>query len=300
MKHVLKKISSVFSKGEASTAFAPKISIIIPVYNGADYLAQAIDSALAQTYKNREIIVVNDGSSDSGATEDVALSYGEKIHYITKENGGVASALNVGIQHMQGDYFSWLSHDDLYVESKLESQVKFLSGMKNKKVILYGNYDLIDADGGLIHAVKMNHDLITANRFYPVLRGAINGCSMLIPKECFVTHGLFDESLKTTQDYDLWFKMLRTEKFIHMPAVLMKSRFHDEQDSKKNPYALREANALWKMFCDDLTESEMLECETSVEAFYQGMVTFLKETPYTEAYEHAKAKLSACLKEGRL
>ena len=89
----------------------PMVSIIIPVYNGANYLREAIDSALAQTYSNFEVIVVNDGSNDGGETDRIATSYGEKIRYFRKENGGVASALNMGIKHMKGDYFSWLSHD---------------------------------------------------------------------------------------------------------------------------------------------------------------------------------------------
>ena len=77
--------------------YTPKISIVIPAYNASNYLAQAIDCALAQTYPNVEIIVVNDGSKDEGATERVALSYGDKIRYFSKENGGSSSALNMGI-----------------------------------------------------------------------------------------------------------------------------------------------------------------------------------------------------------
>ncbi len=92
----------------------PKVSIVIPVYNGSDFLREAIDSALAQTYRNIEIVVVNDGSQDDGKTEHVALSYGNKIRYFSKPNGGVASALNRAIREMTGEYFSWLSHDDLY------------------------------------------------------------------------------------------------------------------------------------------------------------------------------------------
>ena len=88
----------------------PTVSIIIPVYNGSNYLQEAIDSALAQTYPNCEILVINDGSCDEGKTEAIALSYGDRIRYFKKENGGVASALNMGIRQMTGEYFSWLSH----------------------------------------------------------------------------------------------------------------------------------------------------------------------------------------------
>ena len=86
-------------------SFLPKVSIVIPVYNGANFLREAIDSALGQTYPNIEILVVNDGSDDGGETESIALSYGNQIRYFRKENGGVATALNFGIEHMKGDYF---------------------------------------------------------------------------------------------------------------------------------------------------------------------------------------------------
>lgn len=80
----------------------PLVSIVMPVYNGGDYLKEAIDSALAQTYNNIEIIIVNDGSDDGGITEKIALSYGERVRYFRKKNGGVATALNLGIRNMRG------------------------------------------------------------------------------------------------------------------------------------------------------------------------------------------------------
>src|SRR4026207_13272 len=93
----------------------PLVSIVIPVYNGANFMREAINSALAQTYKNTEVIVVNDGSTDNGLTDAIAKEYGDKICYFRKENGGCGSALNMGIANMKGDYFSWLSHDDVYL-----------------------------------------------------------------------------------------------------------------------------------------------------------------------------------------
>src|SRR3712207_962084 len=101
----------------------PKVSIVIPVYNGSDYLKEAIDSALGQTYEDIEVIVVNDGSNDGGQTEAIAKSYGDKIRYFSKENGGVASALNFGIKNMRVKWFTWLSHDDLFSQNRIEQDL---------------------------------------------------------------------------------------------------------------------------------------------------------------------------------
>ena len=113
-----------------------KVSIIIPVYNGANYMRDAIDSALAQTYENIEVIVINDGSTDNGKTDKIARSYGDKIRYYNKKNGGVASAINYGLEKMTGDYFSWLSHDDRYLPNKVSDEISFL---EEKKLI--NNFD---------------------------------------------------------------------------------------------------------------------------------------------------------------
>ena len=120
-------------------SFDPKVSIIIPVYNGSNYLREAIDSALAQTYKNIEVIVVNDGSDDGGKTESIAKSYRNKIRYIYKKNAGVSTALNAGILAAEGEYISWLSHDDVYIPNKLEVQINYLRN-ENNPVILYSDY----------------------------------------------------------------------------------------------------------------------------------------------------------------
>ena len=126
----------------------PKVSIVIPVYNGADYMREAIESALNQTYENCEVIVVNDGSTDE--TEQIALSYGNKIRYFAKENGGVSTALNVGIEKMTGEYFAWLSHDDVYYPWKIEKQINVLRKSKAWDAIVYGNWNQLQMPGGII------------------------------------------------------------------------------------------------------------------------------------------------------
>src|ERR1700693_5429600 len=95
----------------------------MPVYNGANYMRAAIDSALEQSWPDTEVVVVNDGSCDDAQTERIARSYGERVKYISKPNGGVASALNAGIAAMSGEIFCWLSHDDRHFPEKTSRQV---------------------------------------------------------------------------------------------------------------------------------------------------------------------------------
>lgn len=266
--------------------FNPKVSIVIPVYNGSNYLREAIDSALAQTYKNIEIIVVNDGSNDSGATEEIALSYGEKIQYFSKPNGGVATALNMGIEKMTGEYFSWLSHDDKYLPEKLSTLINVLTGVEDKTTILYSDYELIDEKSSLITQITLNHEQLEEKPLYSLLRGSVHGCSMLIHKDCFEKVGGFNLGLKTTQDYDLWFRMLQKYSFKHINRYLIQSRWHTEQDSKKSPHTIKEANELWIHMMSSLTEKQRLSCENTSYLFYFQLSKFLKETPYQEAYDY--------------
>jgi len=209
----------------------PKVSIIIPVYNGSEYLTQAIDSALAQTYKNFEVIVVNDGSQDNGETESIAKSYGSKIRYIKKRNGGVSSALNTGIQKAKGDWISWLSHDDMYLPDKLEKQIAYT--LKYPKVrFIYSDYKNINESSkeeNHIHAWIPNK---TVPLFIQLLeRNPINGCTTLIHRSCFKTVGLFNESNKTAQDYEMWIKLSFKYSFHHCPIVAVIRRVHGQMGS---------------------------------------------------------------------
>jgi glycosyltransferase involved in cell wall biosynthesis len=218
------------------TKFNPKVSIVIPVYMGPnyknpDYLREAIESALAQTYMNIEVIVVNDGSNDGGKTEEIAKSYGDKIRYFSKENGGVSTALNLGIQQMTGEYFSWLSHDDMYYPEKIEKQVRYLENKMDKNIITYCAEEMIDENSQTIQIFRIDKRYLK-NIYLTILSTSIGGCSLLIPKVCFDKVGLFNEKLKTTQDNEMWLRIARAGfQFKHLPDILVKSRVHAEQVS---------------------------------------------------------------------
>lgn len=214
--------------------FNPKVSVVIPVYNGSNFLKQAIDSALAQTYNNIEIIVVNDGSKDDGATEKIALSYGDKIRYIYKENGGVSSALNTGIENMTGEYFSWLSHDDVYLPEKVEKQVLALDGTGGNTLALCA-FKCIDKEGnpfGGKHKARLGNGHYSWNEAlcHMLINGTFNGCAFLIPKVVLDRVGGFDETLRYSQDALMWMKIFLSEyDIVGMDEELVYNRVHNGQ-----------------------------------------------------------------------
>ena len=228
--------------------YTPLVSIVIPAYNASNYLREAIDSALDQTYKNIEIIVINDGSRDNGATRAVALEYGDKITYIEKENGGSSSALNTGISAMRGEWFSWLSHDDLYFPNKVERQIEYLNKLglgeeELHKHILFSGYLLCDAEGKTIREPSRASEIqrqktirsLAGNEYLVAepTKYCFHGCAGLLHKSVFEKIGLFDESLRFVNDMDLWFRIYTNGYILnYIPEVLVKGRVHEKQVSR--------------------------------------------------------------------
>ena len=215
-------------------AFKPKVSIIIPVYNGANYMRKAIDSALSQTYENLEVVVVNDGSRDHGATDEIARSYGDRIRYYAKENGGVASALNYAIEKMTGEYISWLSHDDMYAPTKVEKQVAALAECEDPHTIIACNVTVIDENDQKIKSNRIHSRVKRSMRCFLATDTdtGLNGCTLLLSKELFSKAGGFDPNLKATQDYDLWFRLTYHTHFVILEDELVLSRSHEMQSSR--------------------------------------------------------------------
>ncbi|SFF58691.1 hypothetical protein SAMN05216353_102196 [Halobacillus alkaliphilus] len=217
--------------------YHPLVSIIIPVYNGSNYLKESIESALKQSYDNVEIIVVNDGSNDNGATEEIALSFGEKIRYFSKENGGVSTALNFGILKMNGELFSWLSHDDLYSPDKIKSQIHQINS-KNfnpTKTIISCKTGLINSSGDPISRPnQFQSGLYSGKDMFKYLCSgkSLGGCSLLIPKNALEDLNGFNEDYKFIQDWACWLQLaLKGNDFYLYERELVKSRVHGNQDT---------------------------------------------------------------------
>ena len=279
--------------------YEPKVSIVIPAYNAANFLSQAIDSALAQTYKNCEIIVVNDGSKDNGATERIVELYGNKVKYVKKENGGSSSALNCGINHMTGEWFSWLSHDDLYYPHKVESEINALndlldSGVEKDRLfkhIFFGAADLIDCDGKIIRK-ETGEKIRSTDRKINCPDGSLkliaiptqdgfHGCSCLIHKHAFEEVGMFDEKLRLLNDMDLWFRFYTNGYTVHfVPDVLVCGRVHSQQVSRKIGFSYHneEQDMFWERSLQWLCDN----CSDNYELFYLFAKTATLKTRYKE------------------
>lgn len=266
----------------------PLVSIIIPVYNGEDYVKEAIDSALNQTYDNKEIIVVNDGSFDK--TETICLKYGKKIKYFSKENGGVSTALNLAIKKASGEYISWLSHDDLYYPNKIEDEVK----IANNNTIIYSDYDLIDENGNNIGNIILPHEKLENKNSLPLMKGLINGITLLIPKKAFIDCGEFNIDLKCTQDYDMWFRMLtKGYNFVHLEQSLASSRQHRNQTTNTSTKMVSEGNTLWKNMTFNMPKDIILKDFKTEYSFYKQVASVLKFSPYQEAYKSVVKKFDS-------
>ena len=280
----------------------PLVSIIIPVYNGSNYLSEAIDSALAQTYKNTEVIVVNDGSNDGGKTEEIAKSYGNKIRYFFKKNGGIASAFNLGIREMKGEYFSWLSHDDVYYPNKIDVQINFLRNKRRRDTILYSDWDHIDAESKFVDTVEIHHIDSFKYRLALITCFPTNGNTILISKICFDNVGLFNENLKNSQDYEMWFRLAEKYDFIHIPKVLVKSRIHSEQGMNKIKSFLVESNELHIYFLKKLSVEELLimSGKKNISSIYTKISFALVRKKLYNASEYARNQSKRFLFEGKI
>lgn len=221
-----------------ASLYHPLVTIVIPVYNGENYLSFAIDSALGQTYRPIEVLVISDGSTDG--SDRIAESYGGRIRFLRKENGGVSSALNLAIRKMNGEWLSWLSHDDTYCPDKISAQMKQLgqlkqSGMDVEKIILCCNNDRIDAAGNPVRRkIKAGRQGKTPfeTLILQMERYTIGGCNVIASRSAFKAMGGFNESNRTCSDAEMWYRlMLAGYPFLFSQDVLVHSRQHNQMVS---------------------------------------------------------------------
>jgi glycosyltransferase involved in cell wall biosynthesis len=200
------------------------VSVVIPAYNYGHFVAEAVDSALAQTYANREVIVVDDGSTDD--TRKRLAAYGDRVRYLYQENRGLAAARNAGIRAARGEYVALLDADDVWHPQKLELQMAYLAA--HPEVGLLGaertkerppRWPAVDRAAGLAARVVTLEQLVVCSRFGP--------SSVVIARRCFEAVGHFDPALRSVEDRHMWVRIALRFAVHKLDSVLWWYRVHE-------------------------------------------------------------------------
>ena len=199
----------------------PLVSVIIPNYNHAQYVGDAIWSVLTQEYRNFEIIVVDDGSTDN--SREVIAQFGDKVQYIHQKNAGLSAARNTGIKASKGVLIGVLDADDMYESIFLSTLVVTLQENPDADGV-YCGYQFVDHKNNLLPQIEAR--LVDHDKLYDAL---LDG-NFFVPESIFLRRyvydniGLFDETLRACEDWDVWLRVTKKYKIVHSPNILTRHR----------------------------------------------------------------------------
>ncbi len=206
----------------------PNISVVVPIYNGENYIGEAIESILSQTLMPIEIIIVNDGSTDKSL--DVINNYLGSVDVINIPHSGVSKARNVGITAAKGDWIAFLDSDDIWLPNKLELYAEAMASFPDS-IVFYSEFSLLEVDlhgdfptanySGKLNS-DINCDLDHSGWIYHqlLLTNWVLTSTALVKKSVFETVGMFDESLVIAEDWDMFLRISREGKFYKIKQPL--------------------------------------------------------------------------------
>ena len=214
---------------------APGISILMPVFNGAAYVNQAIESALAQTYQDFELIIVNDGSTDNSAEVIRPYLADPRTRYLEQPNGGVAAARNAAIRVAHGRYIGFLDQDDLWLPEKLDLQVQYLHGHPDVGMV-HANQSYIDSDS---RHTRLPFDdgfaKVSGWCFRDLfIRNRIAVLTVLARKSALDSVGPLNETIPGGDDYEMWMRISKHFPIGHLDRILAHYRTHGSNVSNDN------------------------------------------------------------------
>lgn len=210
----------------------PQVSVIIPVYNRAAFVLEAVDSVLKQTLQDFELIVIDDGSTDG--TAEALKRFEDRLFYRYQDNQGVSGARNLGLQMARGKWIAFLDSDDLWLPEKLETQVRFFS--ENPGAVICQTEEIWIRKGRRVNPQK-KHQKFSGDIFAPsLLLCLVSPSAVMIQRNLFDQVGYFDVTLPACEDYDLW---LRISSQFHVYLIdqplTIKRGGHPDQLSRTIP-----------------------------------------------------------------
>jgi glycosyltransferase EpsE len=215
----------------------------MPVYNGQKFLKKAIESILNQTYKDFELIVINDGSTD--ATQKILSGIEDNRLKVLKniKNKGVTKSLNIALKLARGEYIARADADEVNIKKRFQEQVDFLDN--NPDYVGVGSkFYLIDENGKPLKEkeVRVGYKSISITdkeiRQKLIIRNQIIHPSVMIRKKALKKVGYYREAFNGAEDYDLWFRLLRIGKFYNLPTELIKRRWHRDVVTRNSHFKI--------------------------------------------------------------
>jgi alpha-1,3-rhamnosyltransferase len=205
----------------------PLVSVVVPSYNHGKYITETIESILNQTYKNIELIVIDDGSKDNSVNVIQELAYKYHFSFIHRKNKGVSFTINEGIRNSNGNYICFCASDDYYHRNKIKEQINFFA-INEEKMMCYHNMFLV-RDANIIEKKidEYNGDIfqeIFLQKFH------IPAVSVMVKKTVFIDVGYFDESIKI-EDLDMWLRISKKYNIGYLNKTLAYTRIHDSNIS---------------------------------------------------------------------
>jgi glycosyltransferase involved in cell wall biosynthesis len=237
-------------------------SIILPTYNRAHFLPKAIQSVLGQTFEDWELVIIDDGSTDS--TAELVRSYKDpRIRYIYQQNQERSAARNNGINHAQGDYICFLDSDDYYLPEKLNTFFEELKKVISRKVILYDGLIFEDNQKRTRSSIPIRERDQTIFEF--LLLNPIGPLQVCIPRELLIQNG-FNPVLRIGEDVELWLRLAVTSDFIPVNSFYTVALVHEDRsvNLKKVNAAKEQLNTLQLIFSSSVRSKINPECQRRV------------------------------------
>ena len=248
------------------------VSVIIPAYNYAHFLPEALESVLAQSYEDWECIIVDDGSADN--TGDLVANYlarDSRFKYIFQENRGLSAARNTGIKHAQGQFFQFLDADDLIESNKLAEHALFLKQHAEVDIVYsearYFSTENPEERRYTIRGEDRPWIPKTSGAGQQILKTLLLSNIMvvsapLVRKNVFTTCGLFDESLNNQEDWEFWMRCAQHNRFFHFydkPATFTLIRYHQKSMSQSRAAMFETNLRIRKNLAKQLNNAELIK-----------------------------------------
>ena len=232
----------------------PLVSVIIPTYDSARFIADAVRGVLAQTYPCHEVIVIDDGSRDE--TAEIVRGLTGPIRYRRQDNRGPAAARNAGIKMARGKYICFLDADDLWTPNKLELQVEFMAAHSEIGLLFTDAEEWEDKEilkSSILETMALHADIVSQVPIQDafrklVMENPIPTSSVMMRKDCFLRTGLFDEDLRVVgvEDRDMWLRVAANFDIACLPTILAKKRSHGANISTRTELMARSRIMVWE------------------------------------------------------